>query len=163
MQNQQGVFPAPIDYRLVAALVRARKIRFKPKKLGLHNQPRRAVDCAPYLTLYASAMKDWSRSFWSAVLRHRSCFGWRDDFHVGQGLVQTGPRWAVGLDEASPSNAGFTVPLDGRMPSKLHSCGVDPAGAGFFIRGCHGASSQTKGWPLTRKRLSAKFRKLFSF
>gem|GEM_PF-3190453 len=31
MQNQQGVFPAPTDYWLVAAPVRARKTRFKPK------------------------------------------------------------------------------------------------------------------------------------
>jgi len=38
-----------------------------------------------------------------------------DDFHVGQSLVQAGPRWAVGLDYASPSNAGFAV------PSKMHA------------------------------------------
>jgi len=29
---------------------------------------------APYLTLYASGVKDWSRSFWSAVLQHRFRF-----------------------------------------------------------------------------------------
>jgi len=58
-------------------------------------------------TLCASGVKDWRRSFWSAVLQHGSCFGWRDDFHVVQSLVQAGPRWAVGLDEASPSNALF--------------------------------------------------------
>ena len=79
------------------------------------------MDCAPYLTLYASGVKDWSRSFWSAVLQHRFRFGWRDDFHVGQSLVQAGPRWAVGLDDASPSNAGFAV------PSGLLFCGANLA------------------------------------
>gem|GEM_PF-4404564 len=29
---------------------------------------------APYLTLYASGVKDWRRSFWSAVLQHRFRF-----------------------------------------------------------------------------------------
>ena len=58
-------------------------------------------------TLCVSAVKDWSRSFWSAVLQHRFRFDWRDDFHVLQGLAQAGPRWAVGLDEASPSSALF--------------------------------------------------------
>ena len=38
-------------------------------------------------TLCASAVKDWSRSFWSAVLQHRFCFGSRADFHVGLSLV----------------------------------------------------------------------------
>jgi len=30
-----------------------------------------------------------------------------DDFRVSQSLVQAGPRWAVGLAEASPSGALF--------------------------------------------------------
>gem|GEM_PF-3532679 len=42
--------------------------------LGQCERLRRAVDCAPYLTLYASGVKDWSRSFWSAVLQHRFRF-----------------------------------------------------------------------------------------
>jgi len=66
-------------------------------------------------------VKDWRRNFWSAVLQHRFRFGWRDDFHVGQSLVQAGPRWAVGLDDASPSNAGFAV------PSGLLFCGANLA------------------------------------
>ena len=45
------------------------------EKPGQHDPPRRAVDCAPYLTLCASTVKDWSRSFWSAVLQHRFRFG----------------------------------------------------------------------------------------
>ena len=88
---------------------------------GLHDPHQRAVDCAPYPTLYASAVKDWRRSVWSAVLQHRFCFGWRDDFHVGQSLVQARPRWAVGLDEASSSNARFAV------PSGLLFCGANLA------------------------------------
>ena len=107
----------------VAAPVRARKNEIHTYKSGLHDRARRAVDCAPYLTLYASGVKDWRRSFWSAVLQHRFRFDWRDDFHVGQSLVQAGPRWAVGLDDASPSNAGFAV------PSGLLFCGANLAAA----------------------------------
>jgi len=93
--------------RAVAAPVRARKNKIQTRKLGPHDEPQRAVDCAPYLTLYASGVKDWRRNFWSAVLQHRFRFDWRDDFHVGQSLVQARPRWGVGLDEASPSDALF--------------------------------------------------------
>ena len=37
----------------VAAPVRARMAGLQPGRRGLHNQPLRAADCAPYLTLYA--------------------------------------------------------------------------------------------------------------
>ena len=66
-------------------------------------------------------VKDWSRSFWSAVLQHRFCFSCRDDLHVGQSLVQAELRWGVGLDDASPSNTGFAV------PSGLLFCGANLA------------------------------------
>ena len=49
--------------------------RIPAEKPGQHKPHQRAVDCAPYLTLYASGVKDWSRSFWSAVLQHRFRFG----------------------------------------------------------------------------------------
>ena len=58
--------------------------RIPAEKPGQHDTHRRAVDCAPYLTLYASGVKDSRRSFWSAVLQHRFWFGLRDDFHVVQ-------------------------------------------------------------------------------
>jgi len=43
------------------------------------------------------------------------------DLRVSQSLVQAGPRWGVGLDDASPCNAGFTA------PSGLLSCGANLA------------------------------------
>gem|GEM_PF-6101901 len=54
MQNQQGVFPAPTDYWLVAAPVRARVIKIQADRLGQCEQLRRPVDCAPYPTLRLS-------------------------------------------------------------------------------------------------------------
>gem|GEM_PF-5573142 len=62
---------------LLVARSRARKGAdggIPAEKPGLHNPHRRAVDCAPYLTLHASGVKDWKRSFWSAVLQHRFRF-----------------------------------------------------------------------------------------
>jgi len=57
------VFPAATDQQLVAALVRARSTGFKPKDRAGVTSPRRAVDCAPYLTLRLSV---------SAVKRSRA-------------------------------------------------------------------------------------------
>jgi len=54
-------------------------------------------------------VKDWSRSFWSAVLQHRFRFHRRDDFHLVQSRVHAEPRIPAGSDPASPSNAGFTA------------------------------------------------------
>ena len=43
--------------------------KIQVEKLGLHDQPRRAVDCAPYLTLCASAHlgRDWRAAILAAV------------------------------------------------------------------------------------------------
>jgi len=69
-----SVLLAPTGQRLVAALVREQTTGFKPKDRVCTDPHRRAVDCAHYLTLYASAVKDLRRSFWSAVLQHRFRF-----------------------------------------------------------------------------------------
>ena len=64
---------------------------------------------APYLTLYASGVKDWSRSFWSAVLQHRFQSDLNADFHVGQRSMQVNTCTAPGSHKASHSNARFLL------------------------------------------------------
>jgi len=58
-------------YRLCSRARKGADGRIPAETPGQHELHRRAVDCAPYLTLYAPAVKDWRRSFWSAVLQHR--------------------------------------------------------------------------------------------
>ena len=75
--GQQYLAVTDRRYSIADERSRARKGadgRIPAEKPGLHNPHRRAVDCAPYLTLYASGVKDWKRSFWSAVLQHRFRF-----------------------------------------------------------------------------------------
>jgi len=47
MEHGRGFFRPGVS-RAVAAPVMARTAGFQPEKPGLHDQPRRAVDCAPY-------------------------------------------------------------------------------------------------------------------
>ena len=106
-----GLSLSPLKFRSKARCTGWCGPRLRAARSGLRALP----------TLCVSTVKNWKRSVWSAVLQHRFQFGWRDDFHVVQGLVQAGPRWAVGLDDASPSNAGFAV------PSGLLFCGANLA------------------------------------
>jgi len=106
IQNQQGVFPAPTDYRLVAAPVRARKTRFKPKKSGLHNKPRRAVDCAPYLTSATPRLRGKPEAVGGTISTSSNV------------LCRSNPCTQASSDEGSPPNAEFTAPLEWRAPSQ---------------------------------------------
>jgi len=95
---------------IVGALVRARKNKIQTLEAGSARptaaRPAHAGRALP--TLCISTVKDWRRSFWSAVLQHRFRFDWRDDFRVVQSSVQAEPRTAASSDPASPSNAEFT-------------------------------------------------------
>ena len=76
------------------------------------------MDCAPYLTLYSSAVKDWKEVFGARC--SSTAFGLigRDDFRVVQSSVQAEPRTAASSDPASPSNAEFTSLQSGaRQPA----------------------------------------------
>jgi hypothetical protein len=112
---------------MVARRSRARKGAdggIPAEKPGQHDPPRRAVDCAPYLTLYASAVKDWRRSFWSAVLQHRFRF---DGFTTSapsrvwcmpSGALRPAPTKAASFD------AGFVAPPESRAPTHSFCSGV---------------------------------------
>ena len=86
---------APTDS--VAAPVRARTVEFRPRRRVCTEPTPARSGLRALLTLCASTVKDWRRSFWSAVLQHRFRFGWRDDFHVkrsrarksAENLIQT--------------------------------------------------------------------------
>jgi len=102
------VFFRPGGLRTVPALVRARTAGFRPRRRVCTKPTPARSGLRALPTLYASAVKDWRRSFWSAVLQHRFRFDWRDDFRVVQSSVQAEPRTAASSNPASPSNAEFT-------------------------------------------------------
>ena len=88
MQNQQGVFPAPTDYQLVAAPVRARIIKIQADRLGQCERLRRAVDCAPYQLSALPRLCVENAEAWShAALPTQQIF-WGSD---------TSPRRPVGV------------------------------------------------------------------
>ena len=123
------MLPEPANHRLIAALVRARKTRFKLGSLVCMANPERALNCASYLNSATPGLcgGDFNGRFWNAPLQHRVRFGWRADFHVVRGFVQadarapTGsakpqlltrivlrPRWARSVATAIPNGADPT-------------------------------------------------------
>ena len=103
---------ASTEERLVAALVRARSTGFKAKDRGPHEQPRRAVDCAPYQSCVFAVKNTWPRAMvWS----------WQNAFPVG--LSRSGI-------------AKSTVPLFPPMPASLVICAPHTALCDIELRSC---------------------------
>jgi len=156
-QVGKAASPLPAGY-FQTARSRARKgaeNKIQTRKPCLHNLPRARSGLRALPTLCVSTVKDWRRSFWSAVLQHRFCFGWRDDFHVVPSFVQAEPRWVAGSDKAWPTGCriycapGWTRAVATAFLRCVSGrCGPAPSGFPSTVLLCQNVISGRAGSPL---------------